>query len=417
MKTGKLAALIAAAAAVMAVGAVGATAKTSADVTLNLTMNVAYQKATDLLIANFNRVYPDIHVRTTYLTNTQIAEVVPTQLQAGNGPDLWWANSGFPTGAAAMASAGRVVDLSNRPWVSRVGGIKADASYKGKVYGFPAGLVPAGVFYNGSIFRQLKLKVPTTFSQFLSLCGKIKADGKTPIAYAMGSGTGSVQNAFITLMALPVFAQDPKWTQERSSGKVSFSTSAAWNQALQRVLAMKSAGCFPSHPEGLSIGDLTGMVTSGQAVMTIDSSAFEAGLKSTNPSWPLDSTFALPAPSAKDTRLLVYVSPVIAINSASHNRASAVKFIDFLGRVKQDSLFNKVASQLAPYDASHGNLPSWGAGIASYFKSQKTINNPASAWPNTGLNTIYLTDMVGLFTGQKTVADILKDLDANWKAP
>jgi raffinose/stachyose/melibiose transport system substrate-binding protein len=417
MKSRGLVAAIAAFAAVLFVGVGGATAERNASVTLNLTMNVAYQKATDLLIANFGRVYPDIAVRTTYLTNTQIAEVVPTQLQGGNGPDLWWANSGFPTGAAAMASAGRVVDLSNRPWVKRVGGIKADASYKGKVYGFPAGLVPAGVFYNGNLFKQLGLKVPTTFTQFVNICKRITAAGKTPVAYAMGSGTGSIQNAFNTLAILPVYAKDPAWTQKRSNGQVTFVTSTLWRNALQRVLTMKDAGCFPSHPEGLSVGDFAGMVTSGRAVMTLDSSAFDAGLKATNPSWPIDSTFAMPADTAKLTRLLVYVSPVIAVNSASSNRAEAIKFIDFLGRAKQNTLFNKVASQLAPFDAARGDLPSWGKGIAPLFKAKLTLNNPAAAWPNPALNSVFLKDMVGLFTGQKTVDAILKDLDDNWNKP
>src|SRR5260370_11685510 len=79
-------------------------------VTLNLTMHNAYKSATDQLIANLSSAYPYIEIKATYLTGGQINQVVPTQFQAGNAPDVLWMGAG--TGRPVTAGLPRPVARS-----------------------------------------------------------------------------------------------------------------------------------------------------------------------------------------------------------------------------------------------------------------------------------------------------------------
>lgn len=404
-------------AAALTVGLAGASAKQKETVTLSLETLSVYQKGTDLLIANFERVYPDIVVKPIYQgsSSAQI-QAVATQIQAGNAPDIFWANSGNIIGADVLGAAGKVVDLGNRPWVKRVKSISKDVTDGKKVYGFAAGLTPAGIFYNGATFKQLGLTVPKTFGQLLTMCTKIKAAGKIPFAMAMGSGTSSLQASFYAMVVLlPAYSRDPKWTAERSANSVTFAGSPIWQKAVQRVVDMNAAGCFPPHPEGLSVGDAVAMEASGQAVMMFSNGALNAGLQAGNPSLKTDTAFPMPGDVAKQTRVFTYISPVLAISKTTQHLAEALKFIDFLGRAKQNTLFNTVSAGLSGYDVSKGLLPTWGKSFGPFFKADMTLNNPATKWPNPALGTnVLATDLVGLFTGQKTVTTILQDLDTHW---
>jgi raffinose/stachyose/melibiose transport system substrate-binding protein len=188
-----------------------------------------------------------------------------------------------------------------------------------------------------------------------------------------------------------------------------------WQRSFQMLLDMKNAGCFPPHPEGMGLADVAGLVSSGKAVMLLDNSAQLAGMQAANPGMNvLDSTFALPAETAGQTRVLVYVSPVIGINNSTTNRGAALAFLDFLAQADQNKLFNDASAQVSPAAAIKGQLPTWGAGLSTYFKANKTISNPSATWPNPNLTITLLADLTGLFTGQKTVDALLKDMDAGW---
>src|SRR5258708_3289760 len=127
--------------------------------TLNMTMNTAYKKATEQWIANFTTAHPQVQIKVTYLTSLQIAQVIPTQFQAGNAPDVFWmgAGSGGPVTAVGLGKTGKLMDLSQRPWVKDFAADVSAASYNGKVYRLPVGLTPAGGFHNNQPFQPLRV--------------------------------------------------------------------------------------------------------------------------------------------------------------------------------------------------------------------------------------------------------------------
>jgi raffinose/stachyose/melibiose transport system substrate-binding protein len=54
------------------------------------------------------------------------------------------------------------------------------------------------------------------------------------------------------------------------------------------------------------------------------------------------------------------------------------------------------------------------APLAPLFKAGRVMLSPTVSWPNPSLTDQISADIVGLFTGQKTVDQALADVDAKW---
>ena len=63
----------------------------------------------------------------------------------------------------------------------------AQQTYDGKIYAIPLNTAAACVFYNREIFEKAGAAVPTTYTELLDACEKIKATGYTPITISAGT--------------------------------------------------------------------------------------------------------------------------------------------------------------------------------------------------------------------------------------
>jgi len=63
----------------------------------------------------------------------------------------------------------------------------AQQTYDGKIYAIPLNTAAACVFYNKEIFEKAGAAVPTTYTELLDACEKIKAAGYTPITISAGT--------------------------------------------------------------------------------------------------------------------------------------------------------------------------------------------------------------------------------------
>ena len=157
---------------------------------------------------------------------------------------------------------------------------------------------------------------------------------------------------------------------------------------------------------------------SGQAVMMFTSPAVVTGAKVLNPN--LDSQMAaMPADKAADTRLTLQDSGGLAVWSKSPHAADARKFVDFFAREKQSRLFATTNNQISPFDALKAKVPPAYKGITAILKTPKQVLQVGynAMWPNTQMNTLTGASIQGLFTGQKSVDDVLKDMDQFFALP
>lgn len=408
-------AVVVLAAASLGASAVAAPTASQAS-TITMVMNAQYKPGMDILVANFKRVYPDIDVAVNYVTaGAPYNSLVATQFAAGNGSDVLWslgARSG-PTAVWPFAEAGHLADLSKSVWVKRLfPGTKPQLVYKGKVYAWDMGVSALALInYNKQYFADHRLRPPTTFAQLLSLCRTIAGQGKIPISWGGASQAVNMNNT-ITLAGNTVLSRDPTWLAKRLAGKTTFASTPGWRRALQMILDMKAANCFGPGVEAVGIPQMQQQYASGQAVMMYTSPAVVTGAKVLNPN--LQNEMAvMPAETAANTRLTLQDSGGLAVWVKSSNLADAKKFVDFFAREKQSRLFATVNNQISPFDALKNKLPPAYQGISAIFKNPKQVLKVGlnAEWPNTQMNTLSGASIQGLFTGQKSVDDVLKDMD------
>ena len=135
--------------------------------TLRMTVIVnipTFKAGFDEVIRRFEASQGDIKVELTTLPSTQYDQVLRTQLIANQAPDIFQVVTGSAlfAGVTPLAKAGRLVDLSNRPWASQIPQLlKPFAQYNGKTYTWWMDYSALLGYYNTDLFAELGLKPPS----------------------------------------------------------------------------------------------------------------------------------------------------------------------------------------------------------------------------------------------------------------
>jgi raffinose/stachyose/melibiose transport system substrate-binding protein len=372
--------------------------------------------------------YPNIHINATYTDNVTEATLILAQLQAGNAPDVFYLvpGSGAAAGVWALASAGRLMDLTKRPWVKRVPAYaKPLNSWKGKIYGWPFVLNSSGFLYNVETFKQLGLTIPTQTSQVIAECRKVSAAGKYMFALGMAGASGNAGYLPLSqiIMNTFVYSIDPKWNAERDKKTVKFTNSPLWTRAYQVLLDMKDAGCFNPSPAATTFGQALAMVANGQAVGVLNAASGVPSLLALNPKLNLK---LLPFPADKAANTVAGVAgSALSANAASTHPKETRLFMDFMARPAQANVVAKANSALSPYLGTpwatkklHGDLPIQLTPLVKPFSAGKVSNAPFQSFANSSMwFTVVAGYIPGLFTGQKTIAQIEQAADYMWDNP
>lgn len=107
--------------------------------------------------------FPNIKIEFEFVSQDNFDNILNTQLQAGEGPDI--IEVGGQT--KLLANAGYLLDLTGQGFISSY----ADAGLQpytvdGKIYATPLQSWYEGIFYNKKIFRDNGLEVPKTWEEF-----------------------------------------------------------------------------------------------------------------------------------------------------------------------------------------------------------------------------------------------------------
>lgn len=424
MSRKRLAFPIAVALAVLAICIPAANAKPQAStVTLSGIFTSEHQSSLAPLVANFERVYPNIHLNFTYIPNVTYQSVLLTDIQGGNMPDLVETQAGASSSYAvfALASQGKFADLTGSPWGKRV-----PPKYfkyiqvKRHTYAFPMGYSLAGLIYNVDLLHQLGLSLPTTFADLVAMCPKVSAAGKVTIASPWAVPTGPI-DMMAAIEPNFVYNLDPNWTLERIQHKVTFASSPLWQRLLRVITQLRDANCYQPHPEATGTSAAQGMLANGQALFYVGATQEISQSKLLNPTANLAQA-PFPADKASDTTAgYTTDSTLVAAAADSPNLASAKTFIAFAARPAQNELYAKVSSQLTGYDVIHGIVPSYLSAYVPFLKAGRVLLTPHTGWPrpDKGMFVPYLTfgQLPGLFTGQLTPDQILANMDTIWDKP
>lgn len=143
------------------------------------------------LNAAFEAAYPDVTVEFSSVPNDAFAAARSSRLTAGNLDVTLGQPFEVPDFVAdpqlgddaLSADAGLFLDLTDEPFLDNFTPSVIDSiAYNGKNYTVPTGLsYYTGVFYNKTLFEDLGLEIPTTWSEFQEVAEAIQDSGVSPL--------------------------------------------------------------------------------------------------------------------------------------------------------------------------------------------------------------------------------------------
>lgn len=391
----------------------GATSASGASGKLSVAFPATAQAGWQKVIDDFEKANPDVEVNPTFAPFASFFQLVSTQLQANAGPDVFYVPPGSSLSLSLQNAAanGTLAPLDDRPFAKDIAPAYKDVvTHDGKVYGLVNGVFTSFMLTNQDAFAELGLTPPKTMDELLSMCKTITDKGFTPVAIGGGFPPDLV-NLMGMLLPNYVDGPDPSWIDQRNQDKVKFADSKGWREALQRIIDMKDAGCFDKGVAGASRESATALFTSGKALMYPIIQPQLATVLAAKPAFKW-SVAPLPGDGPDTTYLSTQVDPLVGINAKSKNMPLAQKFIDFVATPQESRAYNAAQQTVAPADFSAGKFPEFMAPLADSFKpgGNNVVGEP-NDWKSASTNTTLSTDLAGLLTGQKTVDQILTDLD------
>jgi raffinose/stachyose/melibiose transport system substrate-binding protein len=404
----------------LSIGA-GAARPASRDaITISMLAYFTEQPGYEILIPNFERVYPNITVDVTYAANpVQEYQLETTELAAGDAPDILATipGCGTPISVCTLARDGDLAPLVDEPWARRsVPLVTSLGKYGQGLFAFPPEVAPFGIWTNDDRFKQLGLKIPQTFAQLLAVCERAKAAGQAAIVLPGASAT-SVSRLIADLAVANVYGKDQRWAGELRAGKVTFDGTAGWHQALQQFVDMDNADCFQQGAEGTAGPAADLAFAQGQGLMKPALTSVKGTIDSGNPQFGF-SHHPFPGGSKPgQTETLLNLSDALGVNAQSSQQAQAAArtFIDFMARPKQDALFAETEGGLTPYEFLKNQIPGYMSDFATVFKQRAYVVNPVETWWNANVLLALQQNQIGLITGQRSIDDVLNAMDAAWK--
>jgi raffinose/stachyose/melibiose transport system substrate-binding protein len=391
----------------------------SATVTISVTANSVGLNGYTALINNFERVYPDIDIQPAFPPTNTLYTLLPIQLSAGNGPDVFatYPGCGTPISVCRLAHAGYLAPMVNKPWAKRSVPIVTSFDKVGKaLYAFTPIVSLFGVFTNDDLFKALNLKVPQTYAQLLDVCRKAKAAGKAALALP---GANQVDvTSLLTGMAVPlVYAKDKKFLSKQRSGKMTFAGSAGWRKTLQEFAEMNETGCFQPGAAGTSEDAAVARFAQGLALMYPAITNMKGLIEAKTPTFTVSHHLFPGGTKASDTRTYVHLSlsPAVNSHSSAEKQKAAQTWIDFIARPKQNALFATIQGGMTQDQFRKRELPPWMSSEAGVVRNGAYVISPGETWWNSQVIFNMQRDQIGLITGQRSVDDVLKGMDAGWK--
>jgi ABC-type glycerol-3-phosphate transport system substrate-binding protein len=164
-------------------------------------------------IAQFEEATPDIKVEEIVMDPSTWQPKLLQMLSGDNPPDIFLWYPGPKT--HDLADKGVIASLDEM-W-NNYGldhfipeGLKAEVTYKGKLWNLPWGYHPSIVLYNKRIFDKLGLSVPTTIKEFEEICDTLKEAGYYPLA---SGWSGLWRAGYAIELLIPSFS-GPEFYQE-----------------------------------------------------------------------------------------------------------------------------------------------------------------------------------------------------------
>lgn len=351
---------------------------------------------------------PNIEIEFEFVSQDNFDNVLNSQLQAGEGPDI--IELGGQT--RLLANANYLLDITNQDFVSKYAeaGIKP-YTVDGKVYATPLQSWYEGIFYNKQIFKENGLEVPKTWDEFLELHKKLIAKGIKPQTMGaqsyepmMKQSIGVVNNEFYSN------PENKEFDEKFNKGEVKLSQ--AWLPALEEWQKIVKDGYLTQEMLGLSYDQALDEFAMGKAAMWQCGPWAVDTIKQKNPNLDF-GMFPIPGNDPNKAGWLVGgPGSALGINAKSKHIQEALQ-------VLQATATEEAQLALIKDNAGSSFLEGVNVDLGEIYKDCEEAfkeGHVYAPWTSVWLNGNAVTEGYGkslqeVLAGTKTVKEALEDAD------
>jgi raffinose/stachyose/melibiose transport system substrate-binding protein len=364
-------------------------------------------------VAAFEAANPGSKVAIEYSASDQLPPATRVQLGAGTASDLItvWPGGGNALSVRQLAPEKFLHDLSDRPWAKDIPAVFHPVMLvDGKHYFLSMQISMIGGIVNMQTWNKLNgLTQPTTWSEFVAFCQKVKDQGVVPIA--VGNGDAWVtQLITYALVASIVFGRNPAFAEEHAEGKQTFLESG-WKEAMEKYLELQERGFFNENVNGTSNQEQIQMVANGDALMMIMVSNQVPGLlKAAGHS----ELWQMPIPgtdNAADLQVPASASSGMGVNAAAKNIDGAVAFLDFLATPESVAAWGELSGLATMLPGSATKYDHIYKEMMPLFRSGRTAIYMDNKWPNSRVQQTHMAGIQEILNKTATIDDVLKRMD------
>ena len=368
----------------------------------------SFEESLKAVIEGFKAQYPNVEVDYEIKEGDEYYTLLQTALQSGDGPDLFWTNGTATAQMANYVENNALEDLTNIVDYSLFDdSAMSMTEIDGKNWSVPwLTMDTRTCYYNKDLFEENGWTVPTKFSEFEELLGKIKEAGIIPISLS-----DTMWNLLFFFEPL-LSAYDVEYTKGLSD-YTSKADGQPARDCLKLMLDWADKGYYGDN--WLGVADWNAQLlafTTGNAAMYINGSWDASTISENNPDLNFGA-FAIPAEDGT-TGLVGTPANGFSVNAASENLDAANAFVNYCAGLEAQTTWvqtqgavsaspdieasTEIAKEIS--EGGKGNIyRSWQNVLASH----STTGQATTVWEN---------DFEKVFSGDMTVDEMMDEIAA-----
>jgi len=307
------------------------------------------------------------------------------------------------------------VPLNNLPIASQLLGLESLVAPDGNNYTAPRGLmVSPVVWYNKSIFSELGLSIPKTYSDFLEVCQAIKDSGKY---YPLSSGAKDAWPLDPYQQIAALISDDMNLFNNSAKLDEPYTADSGYVKGFHILKDLLDKGYFENDPLSVGFDTATNNLGTGKAAMMIMGSWLYQNMSEKGIDMENMAIFPMPLSDtvSETTTLTVFPDLPMAINKNTKSMDAALAFLEWYFE-EYDSEFMKYSGMLSSLKtADNASIP-WAGFIKEFNLNLVTLapqeEYAIKVWNNSGITpSKALQEIV---TG-KSIEAVSKDLNNKFK--
>ncbi len=317
----------------------------------NIAFKGANQRALwDSVISDFEKQYPDIRVKASYIEEEAYKVQLPGWLTTV-APDIvkWHVGERMNYYARRGLLADISADWKANHWDKQYASLQSASAFEGKQYALPTDYYAWGMFYRKDLFAKVGISaVPETWDEFLAACAKLKAAGITPIV--VGGRDSWTLAGWFDYLDLRINGYD--FHMQLMHGQIPYTDTRVKRVYSEWALLIKQ-GYFAKDGLAYSLDSAQPVFNQGQAAMMLMGTFLSGSLPDSVKAqtgffrFPLFDNDIIPAEDGAADCLL--------IPARARNKADARKFLKFVGTPAISSRLAKAFGSLPANN--QGELP------------------------------------------------------------